>query len=376
MRAIPKPPEAVQALDMRAGIVVKVTPADRRQLEAIVADRGAAQKHVWRANIILATADGCGTAEIMRRSGKSKPVVWRWQARFMAEGVAGLTRDKTRRPGKPPLAAATVQKVIDLAMGPPAGETTHWTGRLLAKAAGVSLRSVQRILEAHQLAPHRIRTFKLSNDPKFADKLKDIVGLYVDPPAHAVVLSVDEKSQIQALDRTQPGLPLKPGRAGTMTHDYKRHGTTTLFAALNVADGTLIGQCQDRHRHQEWLKFLQQIDAETPPDRELHLILDNYATHKHPKVQRWLKKHPRFHLHFTPTSASWLNMVERFFRDLTAKRLRRGVFRDVMEPVDPIDAYVDQHNENPKPFIWTASANDILEKVKRARKTLVNVQSV
>ena len=208
---------------MRAGISVNVTRSDRRQLEAIVADRGAPQKHVWRANIILATADGCGTAEIMRRSGKSKPVVWTWQARFMAEGVAGLTRDKTRKPGKTPLPAGVVRRVVDLALGPPAGQATHWTGRMLAKAAGVSLRSVQRILEAHQLAPHRIRTFKLSNDPRFAEKLKDIVGLYVDPPAHAVVLSVDEKSQIQALDRTQPGLPMKKGRAGTMTHDYKRH---------------------------------------------------------------------------------------------------------------------------------------------------------
>ena len=227
---------------MRADIVVNVTPADRRRLEVIVADRSAPQKHVWRANIILATADGCGTAEIMRRSGKSKPVVWRWQARFMAEGVAGLTRDKTRKPGKPPLPAAIVQRVVDLALGPPPGEATHWTGRVLAKAADISLRSVQRILEAHQLAPHRIRTFKLSNDPKFAEKLKNIVGLYVDPPAHAVVLSLDEKSQIQALDRTQPGLPMKRGRAGTMTHDYKRHGTTTLFAALNVLDGTIIGR--------------------------------------------------------------------------------------------------------------------------------------
>lgn len=211
---------------MRAGTIVKVTRADRHRLEAIVSDRSAPQKHVWRANIILATADGCGTAEIMRRSGKSKPVVWRWQARFMAEDVEGLTRDKTRKPGKPPLPTGTVQRVVDLALGSPPGETTHWSGRMLAKAAGVSLRSVQRILEAHQLAPHRIRTFKLSNDPKFAEKLKDVAGLYVDPPAHAVVLSVDEKSQIQALDRTQPGLPMKPGRAGTMTHDYKRHGTT------------------------------------------------------------------------------------------------------------------------------------------------------
>ena len=264
---------------------MNVTPADRRRLEAIVADRNAPQKHVWRAKIILATADGCGTTEIMRRSGKSKPVVWRWQARFMAEGVAGLTRDKTRKPGKPPLPAATVQRVVDLALGPPPGEATHWTGRMLAKAAGVSLRSVQRILEAHQLAPHRIRTFKLSNDPKFAEKLKDIVGLYVDPPAHAVVLSVDEKSQIQALDRTQPGLPMKPGRAGTMTHDYKRHGTTTLFAALNVLDGTVIGRNMKRHRHQEFIRFLNAIEAQVPKRKAIHAIVDNYATHKHPKVR-------------------------------------------------------------------------------------------
>ena len=237
--------------------MVKVTPEDRRRLEAIVGDRNAPQKHVWRAKIILATADGCGTVEIMRRSGKAKPVVWRWQERFMAEGVDGLTRDKTRKPGKPPLPAARVQRVVDLALSAPPGEATHWTGRMLAKAAGVSLRSVQRILEAHQLAPHRIRTFKLSNDPQFAEKLKDIVGLYVDPPDHAVVLSVDEKSQIQALDRTQPGLPMKPGRAGTMTHDYKRHGTTTLFAALNVLDGTVIGHNMKRHRHQEFIRFLK-----------------------------------------------------------------------------------------------------------------------
>ena len=232
-----------------------------RQLErsdamgaAIVSDRNAPQKHVWRAKIILATADGCGTFEIMRRSGKAKPVVWRWQARFMAEGVEGLTRDKTRKPGKQPLPTTAVQRVVDLTLGPPPGEATHWTGRMLAKAAGVSLRSVQRILDAHQLAPHRIRTFKLSTDPKFAEKLKDVVGLYVDPPAHAVVLSVDEKSQIQALDRTQPGLPMKPGRAGTMTHDYKRHGTTTLFAALNILDGTVIGRNMQRHRHQEFIR--------------------------------------------------------------------------------------------------------------------------
>ena len=252
---------------MRAGIVVNVTRADRRRLEAIVSDRSAPQKHVWRAKIILATADGCGTTEIMRRSGKAKPVVWRWQERFMREGVDGLLRDKTRKPGKPPLPAATVQQVIDLVSGPPPGETTHWTGRMLAKAVGISLRSVQRILEAHQLTPHRIRTFKLSNDPKFAEKLRDVVGLYVDPPEHAVVLSVDEKSQIQALDRTQPGLPMKPGRAGTMTHDYKRNGTTTLFAALNVLDGTIIGRNMKRHRHQEFIRFLNDIEAQVPSER-------------------------------------------------------------------------------------------------------------
>src|SRR5437773_6145994 len=250
---------------MRAGIVVNVTRADRRQLEVIVSDRSALQKHVWRAQIILATADGCGTAEIMRRSGKAKPVVWTWQARFMTEGVDGLLRDKTRKPGKAPLPAETVQLVIDLVTAPPPGEATHWTGRMLAKAAGVSLRSVQRILEAHQLAPHRIRTFKLSNDPKFAAKLRDIVGLYINPPAHAVVLSVDEKSQLQALDRTQPGLPMKPGSCGTMTHDYKRHRTTTLFAALNTLDAGVLGRCMQRHTHQELIRFLNAVQRSVQP---------------------------------------------------------------------------------------------------------------
>ena len=224
-----------------------------------------------------------------------------------------------------------MQRVVDLALGPPPGEATHWTGRMLAKAAGVSLRSVQRILEAHQLAPHRIRTFKLSNDPKFAEKLKDIVGLYVDPPAHAVVLSVDEKSQIQALDRTQPGLPMKPGRAGTMTHDYKRHGTTTLFAALNILDGTVIGRNMQRHRHQEFIRFLNTIEAQVPVGKVIHAIVDNYATHKHPKVRQWLARHPRWTFHFTPTSASWLNAVEGFFAKLTRRRLKRGVFRSVVD---------------------------------------------
>jgi transposase len=358
---------------MRAGIVVNVTRADRHRLEAIVSDRSAPQKHVWRANIILATADGCGTAEIMRRSGKSKPVVWRWQARFMAEGVEGLTRDKTRKPGKQPLPTTTVQRVVDLTLGPPPGEATHWTGRTLAKAAGVSLRSVQRILEAHQLAPHRIRTFKLSSDPKFAEKLKDVVGLYVDPPAHAVVLSVDEKSQIQALDRTQPGLPMKPGRAGTMTHDYKRHGTTTLFAALNILDGTVIGRNMQRHRHQEFICFLNTIEAQVPVGKVIHAVVDNYATHKHPKVRQWLARHPRWTFHFTPTSASWLNAVEGFFAKLTRQRLKRGVFQSVVDLQLAINRFVADTNADPKPFVWTADPKRVLAAVKRGNQTLESV---
>ena len=333
-----------------------------------MSDRSAPQKHVWRAQIILATADGCGTTEVMRRSGKAKPVVWRWQARFMAEGVDGLLRDKTRRPGKPPLSAATVEKVIDLVTKPPPGETTQWTGRMLAKTVGISLRSVQRILEAHKLAPHRVRTFKLSNDPKFAEKLRDVVGLYVDPPAHAVVLSVDEKSQIQALDRTQPGLPMKPGRAGTMTHDYKRNGTTTLFAALNVLDGTIIGRNMKRHRHQEFIRFLDEVDAQVPKRKAIHAVVDNYATHKHPKVQKWLAKHPRWTFHFTPTSASWLNAVEGFFAKLTNRRLQRGVFRSVAELEIAIERFIAEANAEPRPFLWTARPSRILAAVKRGKK--------
>jgi len=358
---------------MRAGIVVNVTLEDRRRLEAIVADRSAPQKHVWRCKIILATADGCGTFEVMRRSGKAKPVVWRWQERFMQEGVDGLLRDKTRPPGKAPLPAETVRRVIDLALAPPPGETTHWTGRMLAKAADVSLRSVQRILEAHQLAPHRIRTFKLSNDVRFADKLRDIVGLYVDPPAHAVVLSVDEKSQIQALDRTQPGLPMKKGRAGTMTHDYKRNGTTTLFAALNVLDGTVIGRNMQRHRHQEFIRFLNAIEAEVPAGKLIHAIVDNYATHKHPKVRAWLASHPRWAFHFTPTSASWLNAVEGFFAKLTRRRLKRGVFRSVVDLQAAINRFVEETNADPKPFVWTADPDRVLAAVRRGKQALESI---
>jgi transposase len=253
--------------------------------------------------------------------------------------------------------------------------STHWSTRTMAAAVGLSEASIRRIWHAHGLKPHLVRTFKLSNDPQFVEKLEAIVGLYLNPPEHAIVLCADEKSQIQALDRTQPGLPLKKGRCGTMTHDYKRNGTATLFAALNTLDGTVISMCDDRHRHQEWLRFLRVIDEVTPSEKVLHLILDNYATHKHPRVQKWLARHPRFHIHFTPTSSSWLNMVERFFRDLTQNRLRRGVFRHVEELITAIGTYIDKHNDHPKPFIWTAKAADILEKVKRARKALDNRQS-
>jgi len=355
---------------MRAGIVVDVTPADRVRLEAIVRDRNSIQKHVARSNIILATADGCGTMEVMRRSGLSKPVVWRWQERFMHEGVDGLVRDKTRPPGKAPLPETTVARVLDLTLGEPPGEVTHWSGRMMAEAAGISLRSVQRIWSAHNLQPHRLRTFKLSRDPQFAEKLMDVVGLYVDPPAHSVVLSVDEKSQIQALDRTQPGLPMKKGRAGTMTHDYKRHGTTTLFAALDVLDGTVIGRNMQRHRHQEFIRFLNAVEREVPPGKTIHAILDNYATHKHPKVRAWLARHPRWTFHFTPTSCSWLNAVETFFSRLTRRRLKRGVFHSLVDLQAAINRFVAETNQNPKPFVWTADPDRVLPAVKRGKQAL------
>jgi transposase len=281
------------------------------------------------------------------------------------------------RPGRTPrIPAQTVERVIRMTTQEKPVNATHWSTRSMAAAVQLSESTVRRIWHKHGLKPHLVETFKVSKDPRFAEKLEAIVALYMNPPEHALVLCCDEKSQIQALDRTQPGLPLKRGRAGTMTHDYKRNGTATLFAALNTLDGKVISLCQERHRHQEWLRFLRLVNDATPEHKQLHLIVDNYATHKHPAVQRWLKRHKRFHLHFTPTSASWLNMVERFFRDLTVNRLRRGVFRDVMELVNAIDQYVDLHNEKPKPFIWTKSAKDILEKVKRSRTALVNVQSV
>src|SRR6266403_2213881 len=358
---------------MRTGISITLGPADRRRLKALARDRNTPHKHVWRAEIVLLSADGVGTNEIMRRTGKSKTCVWRWQERFMEAGYDSLLHDKTRPSRIPSLGSCITERVVTLTQTAPPTEATHWTSAMMAKVVGISASSVQRIWRAHGLQPHRVKQFKLSTDPRFVDKLRDVVGLYVDPPAHAVVLSVDEKSQIQALDRTQPGLPMKKGRAGTMTHDYKRNGTTTLFAALNVATGGVIGQCMKRHRHQEWLKFLRMIDRNTPQRLDVHLIADNYATHKHPKVKAWLKRHPRFHMHFTPTSASWLNQVERFFGRITAERIRRGVFKSVTELETAIQEYLDHHNADPKPFIWTASATAILEKVARGRQVLESV---
>jgi transposase len=331
---------------------------------------------VWRARIVLLSAEGVGTMAIQRQTGKGKPTIWRWQRRFMNEGVDGLLHDATRPGRKPPLSASTIERVIEMTLADPPGEATHWTGRAMAKAASISLRSVQRIWAAHGLQPHRGRRFKLSNDAKFAAKVHDIVGLYVDPPEHALVLlvlSVDEKSQIQALDRTQPGLPMKRGRCGTMTHDYKRHGTTTLFAALDVLDGKVIGQCMSRHRHQEFIRFLNRINRETPAGRQVHLIVDNYATHKHPKVRAWLGRHTRFHFHFTPTSASWLNAVEGFFAKLTQRRLKRGVFNRVADLQAAINRFLQQTNANPKPFIWTADPDAIIEKVRRGQQVLASI---
>lgn len=350
-----------------------LTSADRTTLSEWISGRNTPQKVVWRARIVLLSADRVGVMAIASSVGKSKVTVSRWQERYLAQGIAGLRRDASRPGRKPPLSAAMIEQVVHKTLHEKPVAGTHWSIRKMAAATRLSYSSVQRIWTAHELKPHLVKTFKLSNDKRFVEKVQDIVGLYLDPPERALVFSVDEKSQIQALDRTQPGLPLKKGRAGTMTHDYKRHGTTTLFAALDVASGKVIGQCMRQHRHQEWLKFLRRIDAETPKHLDVHLIADNYATHKHAKVRVWLKRHPRFHMHFTPTSASWINQVERFFALITEDRIRCGVFNSVPELETAILEYLVHHNADPKPFAWTASAAAILEKVARGRQALESV---
>ena len=359
---------------MRKFIKIDLAAADRQALTAIVTNRNSAQKHVWRAQIVLLTADGCGTMELTRRTGTSKTSVWRWQDRFQAEGVAGLLRDKTRRSRIPPLSAQVQARVVAASQAAPPGETTHWTSKAMANHIGISVSSVRRIWRAHGLQPHKTRLFKLSKDPRFAEKVVDIVGLYVAPPEHAVVLSIDEKSQIQALDRTQPGLPMKKGRCGTMTHDHKRNGTTTLFAALNVLDGTVIGRCMQRHRHGEFIRFLNVTEAAVPKGKAIHAIVDNYATHKHPKVKEWLARHPRWTFHFTPTSASWLNAVEGYFAKLAKRRLLRGVFRSVVELQAAIERFLAETNADPKPFRWTKDPDKIIAAVKKGHQVLDSIQ--
>jgi len=350
---------------MAQQVCVVLSAVEREQLAAIAADRNRSRQHVERARIVLASADREPPHRIAHSVSVSRPTVWRWQQRFAEMGVEGLLRDKTRKPGKAPIAAAQAAELVALTCTEPPHQATHWTGRAMAKAIGLSLGTVQRIWRAHKLQPHRLRTFKRSRDPGFAAKLADIVGLHVDPPAHAVVLSLGEKSQIQALDRTQPGLPIKPGRCHTMTHDYKRHGTTTLFAALSVLDGTVIGRCMQRHRHGEFIRFLNAVEREVPAGKVIHAVLDNYATHKHPRVLAWLARHPRWTFHFTPTSASWLNAVENFFSKMTRQRIRRGVFRSIADLQTAINAYLAEHNASPKPFVWTKSADAILAKLDR-----------
>ena len=358
---------------MRTGISINVKPSERKRLEAILADRNAPQKHAWRIRIVLLSAEGLGTHAIMQQTGKSKTCVWRWQERFMEQGVEGLLRDKTRPSRIAPLGPQVAARVVKLTQEKPPGEATHWSGAMMAKACGISASAVRRIWRAHGLQPHKVKQFKLSNDPKFMEKLRDVVGLYVDPPAHAIVLSVDEKSQIQALDRTQPGLPMKKGRAGTMTHDYKRNGTTTLFAALDVLEGKVIGRCMQRHRHEEFIRFLNELDAKVGKRKSVHVVLDNYATHKHPAVLAWLSRHKRFTFHFTPTSCSWLNAVEGYFAKLSNRRLKRGVFRSVAELQAAIERFIEETNQMPKPFVWTASPNKIIAAVKRGHQVLDSI---
>jgi len=357
---------------MRVAPTIVLNEQDRSRLTQIAKSRTTSVRLVRRAQIVLLAAAGKQNDQIARELDVGRVQVGRWRERYAKDGLAGIERDLPRG-GRP--SEADAAEIVRLTTHTKPEAATHWSTRTMAAKVGVSDTTVLRIWHRHGLKPHLVRGFKVSRDPRFVEKLEDIVGLYLNPPEHALVLCCDEKSQVQALDRTQPGLPLKKGRAATLTHDYKRHGTTTLFAALSTLDGSLISCCQQRHRHEEWLVFLRQINRETPNEKEVHLICDNYATHKHPNVQAWIAKHPRFHVHFTPTSASWLNMVERFFRDLSTQRLQRGVFRSVPDLITAIKEYVAVHNKNPKPFIWTAKAADILQKVIRANRRLSSKQN-
>ena len=357
---------------MRKASAIELDDGQREILVRLAQSNTAEVRLARRAGIVLLAADGFDNYDIGEMLDIGRVQVGRWRARYAVGGLKAIEKDLPRGGRKPTVDPV---EIVRLTTQTKPEAATQWSTRTLAAVAGVSDTTIQRIWKQRGLKPHRTKQFKVSRDPKFVEKLEDIVGLYTSPPEHALVLCCDEKSQIQALDRTQPGLPMKQGRAATMTHDYKRHGTTTLFAAMSRLDGAVISRCAQRHRHIEWLDFLRQIDRETPQHLALHLICDNYATHKHSKVTKWIAKHPRFHVHFTPTSASWLNMVERFFRDITTNRLRNGVFRSVLELTTAIKEYIAVHNKTPKPFIWTAKANDILAKVIRANRNLSSKQN-
>jgi len=355
---------------MRVAPMIKLTPEQREALQRLVNGRRSEVRVVMRAQIVLAAARGLENREIAAELGVTRGMVGRWRSRFAEKGVEGLIKDLPRGGRYPTKRAKVESRIVRMTTQTLPANATHWSTRSLAEQLGVSQSMVHRVWKANGLKPHLVKTFKVSNDPHFEEKLRDVVGLYLNPPENALVLSADEKTSIQALDRTQPSLPLIRGRCDTMTHDYKRNGTTTLFAAIELGYGDVIGTCMKRHRHQEWVKFLRMIDEQTPKDLDLHLIVDNYATHKHEKVKRWLKRHPRFHMHFIPTSSSWLNIVEGFFRNLDQKRLKRGVFRSVPALTEAIMDYIDDHNRDPRPIVWTAAAESILEKVGRARVQL------
>jgi transposase len=354
--------------------VTELRRGDRAALEQWVRGRTTPRRVVERARIVLASADGEPGEAICAAVGVSRPTVTRWLDRYAAEGLPGLLADRPRS-GRPKQISATEEARIvakTLNEAPPDGGT-HWSTRLMARATGLHPTTISRLWRTHGLKPHQIAYFKISTDPDFVAKLRDVVGLYLDPPKRAVVFSMDEKSQIQALDRTQPGLPLKKGRAGTFTHDYKRHGTTTLFAALDVATGRIHHDCLPRHRRDEFLRFMTRLERRVPKGLSLHVILDNYATHKTPEVDQWLRRHPRVHFHFTPTSASWLNLVERFFSELTTRQLRRLAVTSVAELEAAIHRYIAQRNADPRPFTWTASVKSILAKVRKANETLASL---
>lgn len=358
----------------RVARLIQLDPQDQLELQRWVDAHGTPQQVTHRCRILLEAAAGHQDKDIADTLQINFKTVALWRGRFLKEGIDCLWEVAPGRGRKSVYPVSKVAALIETTLQSRPPGATHWSCRSMAKAQGVSKDTVSRIWQAHQIKPHRTRGFKLSRDPRFLEKLTDVVGLYLNPPTKALVLCVDEKSQIQALDRTQPGLPLKKGRCGTMTHDYKRNGTTTLFAALEVAEGKVVGQCYARHRNQEFVKFLQHLDDEFPADLELHVVMDNYGTHKHPRVQNWLKRHPRFIPHFIPTSSSWLNLVERWFGELTGKRLRRGVFLSVSDLKEAIDEFLEAWNTEPKPFVWTATVDSIVEKLSRCRQTLENIK--